>query len=89
MKITEAQARDIAWVFAQEDAEYRRFPLRPHPRKATMESHGIGQKILGCTGEFWAFVFEMDVPKNTIVHPNFVLVLVDPETSKADYLPLK
>ena len=87
--LTETQAREVAWNLAEATANHRRFPLQPQPSRASLESRAYGREVLDGVSEFWSFIFRMDVPSGTLVHPDFVQIVVDPETGKADFLPLK
>jgi hypothetical protein len=84
--LSEADAYDVAWAFAEKSAG-RPYPLRKGPVKGRLESGDTGKKILGCEHSFWSFVFKMDMPSGVIFSPSSVIVLVDPETGRADYFP--
>jgi hypothetical protein len=87
--ITKSEAEAIAWRLVEASAKCHRFPFQRQPTRADLDSHDYGKNILGCASEFWAFIFRMDVPPGTQVHPDFVHVVVDPETGNAGFLPLK
>jgi hypothetical protein len=87
--LTQSQAKEAAWNLAEATAKHHRFPLQPEPSRASLESHAHGREVLDGASEFWSFIFRMDVPPGTQVHPDFVHIVVDPETGKAAFIPLK
>lgn len=87
--LTKEEAKDIAWRLAEATAKHRRFPLNPEPARVSLDSHQYGRDVLGGAPEFWAFIFRMEVPPRAQVHPDFVHIVVDPQTGSADFLPLK
>ena len=87
--LSQTQAREVAWKLAETTAQYHGFPLRPEPSRASLESHARGRQVLDSASEFWSFIFRMDVAPGKLVHPDFVHIVVDPETGKAAFLPLK
>jgi hypothetical protein len=87
--LTEDQAKEAAWRLAQSAAEHLRFPLHSEPTRASLDDHSYGHEALGITSAFWAFIFRMEVPAGSLIHPDFVHVVVDPLTGDAAFLPLK
>ena len=87
--LTKEDAQDIAWRLAETASKHLPFPLKREPTRASLDSHQYGRDVLGCASEFWAFIFRMEVPPRAQVHPDFVHVVVDPQTGKAGFLPLK
>ena len=84
--LSEADAYDIAWAFAHNSSD-RLYPLRKGAMKGHLESGDFGKKTLGCVGDFWSFVFQMNIPSDVILSPSSVIVLVDAESGRTSYFP--
>ncbi|WP_264501597.1 hypothetical protein [Luteolibacter flavescens] len=86
--LTEEQAMEVAWRLAESAATHLRFPLRSEPTRVSLDDHSGGHEALGISTSFWAFIFRMEVPEGSMIHPDFVHIVVDPLTGNAAFLPL-
>ena len=87
--LTQTQAKEEAWKLVEARTKHFRFPLQHEPSRASLESHTHGREVLDGASQFWSFIFQMDVPAGTRMHPDFVHIVVDSETGKAAFIPLK
>jgi hypothetical protein len=87
--ITSEDAVSIARVLAEESSAVLGYRLSATPRKISLDNHEWGHKILQIDGDFWAVIFDFDLPEGTQMHPDFVHIVVDPKTGNSGFLPLK
>jgi hypothetical protein len=87
--ITQEEAVAIAWERVSDPSNGHRFTFQKSPRRVELDDHRFGHEALSSENPFWGVIFDYDLPDGTTVHPKFVHVVVDQESGRSEFLPLK
>ena len=88
MAISENEAITIAKEFVQASRPANAWPTVIEPHNVRLDRGGFPTDVLGLGEEYWSMIFDLDVPDDLVLTPDFCIVLVDAKTGSPAWFPV-
>ena len=86
--ISKVEAVTIAKQFVEASRHADEWPTAAEPHSIRLERGGFPTDVLGVGEEYWSMMFDLEVPGDSVLTPDFCIVLVDAKTGNPAWFPV-